>query len=173
MSYLPLNCQHCENAPCITACPEDAIKRRDDGLVWIDPALCNGCGKCQEACPYDVIYMNGELEVAQKCTGCAHRVDQGLLPRCAEVCPHDAILFADEADSIFKQKDGAKRLEFYHPEFETEPRVHWRGLPKPWIAGIVIDTGTDEVISGAAVTSTDLVDGRAVTVRSWLVSKVA
>ncbi len=38
MSYLPMLCQHCENAPCIKACPEGAIKRRDDGLVWIDPA---------------------------------------------------------------------------------------------------------------------------------------
>ena len=91
MSYLPVLCQHCENAPCIKACPEDAIKRRADGLVWIDPAVCNNCGLCQEACPYDVIYMNEDLGIAQKCTGCAHRVDEGLLPRCAEVCPHDAI----------------------------------------------------------------------------------
>lgn len=166
MSYLPLNCQHCENAPCITACPEGAIKRRDDGLVWIDPALCNGCGKCQEACPYDVIYMNDELEIAQKCTGCAHRVDEGLLPRCVEVCPHDAILFGDEADAVFRQDGQGKPLEIYHPEYETAPRVHWRGLPKPWIAGIIIDAGTDEVITGATVTSTDLPDADAVTVQS-------
>ncbi len=166
MSYLPVLCQHCENAPCIKACPEGAIKRRPDGLVWIDPAVCNNCGLCEEACPYDVIYMNEDLGIAQKCTGCAHRVDEGLLPRCAEVCPHDAILFADEADSIFKQKSDAKPLEIYHPEYQAEPRVHWRGLPKPWIAGIVIDAGTDEVISGAAITSIDLFDDRAVTVRS-------
>ena len=164
MSYLPLNCQHCENAPCIPACPEGAIKRRDDGLVWIDPAPCNGCGKCQEACPYDVIYMNDELEIAQKCTGCAHRVDEGLLPRCVEVCPHDAILFADEGDGIFKQKGGAKPLEFYRPEFEAKPRVHGGGCPS-LIAGIVIDAGTDEVISGAAVTSIDS-NNLAVTIRS-------
>ena len=166
MSYLPLLCQHCENAPCIKACPEDAIKRRPDGLVWIDPAVCNNCGLCESACPYDVIYMNDDLGIAQKCTGCAHRVDEGLLPRCAEVCPHDAILFADEADSLFKQKGNAKPLEIYHPEYQAKPRVHWRGLPKPWIAGIVIDSGTDEVISGAEITSIDLFDDHALTVRS-------
>jgi Fe-S-cluster-containing dehydrogenase component len=166
MSYLPLLCQHCENAPCIKVCPEGAIKRRDDGLVWIDPATCNGCGLCQKACPYDVIYLNDDLGIAQKCTGCAHRVDEGLLPRCAEVCPHDAIVFADETDSVFSQEGQAKRLETYHPEYQAEPRVYWRGLPKPWIAGIVIDAGTDEVISGAAITSIDLFDDRAVMVQS-------
>jgi tetrathionate reductase subunit B len=89
-----------------------------------------------------------------------------LLPRCAEVCPHDAIVFADETDSVFSQEGQAKPLETYHPEFQTKPLVYWRGLPKPWIAGIVIDAGTDEVVSGAAITSIDLFDDRAVTVRS-------
>jgi Fe-S-cluster-containing dehydrogenase component len=166
MSYLPLLCQHCENAPCIKVCPEGAIKRRDDGLVWIDPETCNGCGLCQKACPYDVIYLNDDLGIAQKCTGCAHRVDEGLLPRCAEVCPHDAIVFADETDSVFSQEGQAKRLEIYHSEYQAEPRVYWRGFPKPWIAGIVIDAGTDDVILGAAITSIDLFDDRAVMVQS-------
>ena len=66
----------------------------------------------------------------------------------------------------FSKKGDAKPLEIYHPEYQAEPRVHWKGLPKPWIAGIVIDAGTDEVISGAAITSIDLFDDRAVTVRS-------
>ena len=100
VSYLPLLCQHCTNAACVTACPENAIKRRDDGLVWIDQEACTGCGLCQEACPYDVIYMNADLGVAQKCTGCAHRVDAGMLPRCAEVCPHDVILFGEAGDEV-------------------------------------------------------------------------
>jgi tetrathionate reductase subunit B len=166
MSYLPVLCQHCANAPCIKVCPEGAIKRRDDGLVWIDPATCNGCGLCQKACPYDVIHLNSDLGIAQKCTGCAHRVDEGFLPRCADVCPHDAIVFADKADSVFKQEGQAMPLEIYHPEYQTEPQVYWNGLPKPWIAGIVIDAASDEVISGAAITSIDLFNDRAVIVRS-------
>ena len=166
MSYLPLLCQHCANAPCIKACPEDAIKRRDDGLVWIDPEACTGCGLCQEACPYDVIYMNRELGIAQKCTGCAHRVDEGSLPRCAEICPHDAIVFGDEADSVFSKAEQGETLEVYRPEYQAEPRVLWKGLPKPWIAGTVIDTVSDEVISGAAITAIDLFEDGSVTVLS-------
>jgi len=162
VSHLPLHCQHCGNAPCITACPEDAILRRDDGLVWIDPAACTGCGLCEPACPYDVIYMNGELGIAQKCTGCAHRVDEGLAPRCVEVCPHEAIVFADEADPVFRDET----LEVYHPEYQAAPRVHWKGLPQPWIAGSVIDAASDEVISGATITALDLFELRSLSVLS-------
>ncbi len=163
-SYLPVLCQHCENAPCLKACPEGAIKRRDDGLVWIDPATCTGCGLCQQACPYDVIYMNDDLKIAQKCTGCAHRVDAGSLPRCVEVCPHDAILFGDETDQVFSEANGA--LDIYHPEYETKPRVYWKGLPQPWIAGTVIDADCDEVLSGVTVTVLDLVNDKVATATS-------
>ena len=163
VTYLPLLCQHCANAPCMKACPEDAIKRRDDGLVWIDSGLCTGCGLCQPSCPYDVIYMNGALDIAQKCTGCAHRVDEGSLPRCVDVCPHDAIAFGDESDSVFS---GVMATDVFHPEYQAEPRVYWKGLPKPWITGAVTDPATDEVISGAAITSVDLFENGSVTVLS-------
>ena len=110
--------------------------------------------------------MNADLGIAQKCTGCAHRVDEGSLPRCVDVCPHDAIVFGDETDSMFREAEQGQALEVYHPEFQAEPRVYWKGLPKPWIAGMVIDAASDEVISGVAVTSVDLFDDRSFTVLS-------
>lgn len=154
VSHLPIMCQHCANAPCIKACPENAIKRREDGLVWIDQDLCTGCGLCQAACPYDVIYMNGELDVAQKCTGCAHRVDEGLEPRCVDICPHEALVFGDQAAmSEASVLDGA---EAFHPEFNADPLVVWKGLPKASVSGLVIDGGSQEVLAGVEVTATDL-----------------
>jgi Fe-S-cluster-containing dehydrogenase component len=166
MSYLPLLCQHCENAPCIKACADGAIKRRIDGIVWIDPAGCTGCELCEEACPYDVIYMNKELGIAQKCTACAHRVDEGSPPRCVEVCPHDAILFGDEEEVVASKLARGETLEPFHPEYRAEPRALWKGLPKPWIAGVVIDADSDDVISGASVTCVDLFEDGAATVTS-------
>lgn len=145
---LPLMCQHCANAACMKVCPEDAIARRPDGLVWIDQVRCTGCGLCQQACPYDVIYMNAELGVAQKCTGCAHRVDEGELPRCVEVCPHDAIRFGP----------AEPQGEVLHPEYLARPLVTWHGLPRPWIAGSVVDAAADELLAGADVTAVDLFD---------------
>ncbi len=158
MNFLPTLCQHCEDAPCIPACPEGAIKTRDDGLVWIDAALCTGCGDCQPACPYDVIYKNDNLNIAQKCTGCAHRIDEGELPRCADACPHDAIVFGELGDE--------SSLEELHPEFDAKPRVRWKGLPQPWITGLLIDVNADEVVIGATVTATDLNDGTIITTTS-------
>lgn len=152
VSHLPIMCQHCTNAPCIPACSEGAIKRRDDGLVWIDPELCNGCGDCQVACPYDAIYINEESCSAQKCTGCAHRVDDGLDPRCVDICPHEAITFGDIDEPALS--DDA--LEVFHPEFNAQPLVKWKGLPKRNVSGIVIDTGAAEVVPFATVTIDDL-----------------
>ncbi|MDP6428000.1 MAG: 4Fe-4S binding protein [Rhodospirillales bacterium] len=154
MSYLPVHCQNCEHAPCVRACPEAAIKTRADGLVWIDPGQCTVCDLCTEACPYDVIFINSDLEIAQKCTGCAHRVDAGELPRCADVCPHEAIVFAEAGNG--------EVTETFHPEFLTEPRVRWQGLPKPWIAGTVIHAAADEVIEGAEVSALDLFEEQTV-----------
>ena len=155
LTHMPVFCQHCDDAPCISVCPDDAIKKRDDGLLWIDEKACTGCGECGPACPYDVIFMNAEIGVAQKCTGCAHRVDQGLLPRCADVCPHDAILFGEEGDAIFQNREGEKPLETWLPEAKAAPRAFWRGLPKPWIAGAVVDPAKDEVVIGASVSVAD------------------
>ncbi len=164
VSYLPLMCQHCDNAPCMKVCPEDALYKRDDGLVEIDQEKCTGCGLCQEACPYDVIYMNEELSVAQKCTGCAHLVDLGQTPRCADVCPRDAIFFGDEDDPRLLELK--KKAEFLHPEFEAGPRVHYKGLPKPFVAGTAVDSGKDEVLSGARIVAKDLFNDKSIEVLS-------
>ena len=94
MHYVPLMCQHCDDAPCIPACPvEGALYKREDGLVIIDSVKCTGCQACVDACPYDVIYFNESLNIAQKCTGCAHLLDGGewKIPRCADSCPTEAI----------------------------------------------------------------------------------
>lgn len=144
--YLPRLCNHCREAACIDICLADAITRREDGLVLIDPKKCVGCGACQKACPYGVIYMNKELKLAQKCTGCAHLLDHGAkLPRCVEACPTEAISFGEEAD-LADEIEGAAVLQ---PETGLQPRVYYRNLPGKFIAGTVYDPVAKEVVSGA------------------------
>jgi len=52
VDYIPNMCMHCDDAPCIPACPNEAISKRDDGLVIIDPKKCTGSQLCIDACPY-------------------------------------------------------------------------------------------------------------------------
>jgi tetrathionate reductase subunit B len=152
VSYVFVPCQHCRHAPCLPACPvEGAIYQRDDGLVIIDPKQCTGCKDCVEACPYGAIFFNDELNIAQKCTGCAHLLDRGWPePRCVDACAHGAIRFGEEAElSGLIAEAGA-----LHPEFGTSPGVHYIGLPKKFIAGTVYDPRAEEVIIGARCTLT-------------------
>ncbi len=153
IAYVFVPCQHCENAPCIEACKPGAITRREDGLIIIDPAKCNGCRECLKtsACPYGAIYFNDSLKLAQKCTGCAHLLDSGWkLPRCAENCPHESIKFGEESEL----KDLIAKAEVLHPEYGLKPRVYYIGLPKRFIAGTVYDPVKKEIIKGAVCTLT-------------------
>ena len=89
-------CQHCDDPDCLEACPEEAITKRDDGIVILDGEKCTGCQLCIDACPYNAIAFDGENGVARKCNLCYHRIDKGLLPACADnVCLAHCIYFVD------------------------------------------------------------------------------
>lgn len=151
VSYLPVMCQHCENASCVAACRDDAFYRREDGLVILDPAKCTGCGDCVDACPYGVIFLNEDLNIAQKCTGCAHLLDRKWpisVPRCVDNCVHGAIQFGEEDELDLTG------TEILHPEYGAKPRVYYRSLPKRFVAGTVYDPVEKEVIIGATCTLT-------------------
>ena len=151
VAYRPHICMHCDNPPCIPSCRFGAKYKRDDGLVIIDPNKCVGCRNCLEACPYDVIYFNKDLNIAQKCTGCAHLIDAGWKEtRCSDNCPTQCIRIYDEDDV----KDLIAKAEVYKPELGTKPRVYYIGLPKKFVAGTVFDPVADEVHIGANCTLT-------------------
>ena len=153
-------CQHCRNAPCMSACKQDAIYRREDGAVLIDPGRCKGEKHCLEACPYGVIFFNEGLQIGQKCTWCAHLLDKGWkVPRCVDACPTAALKFGEEAE----YKDLIARAELMKPEAKAGPRVYYLGLPKRFIAGAVFDPDEDECLQGATVTLTDSGNAKKVT----------
>lgn len=146
-------CQQCDNAPCIAACKGKAIYKRDDGIVIIHPDKCRGDRNCMAACPYGVIYFNDDLNIAQKCTFCAHLLDKGTKePRCVDACPTGALAFGDEEEL----KGLIERAETLGPENKVRPRVYYIGLPKRFVAGAVYDPSRDECIEGAVVTLTSL-----------------
>ena len=124
----------------------------------IDPQKCRGNQLCMEACPYEnVIYFNDVLNIAQKCTFCAHLLDDGWSePRCVDACPTGAFTFGEEEDL----KDLIAQAEPLKPEIsDVKPRVYYIGLPKKFIAGALYDKEADECTENANVTATNIGTG--------------
>jgi len=156
VSYMHTMCQHCDNAPCIPVCPQQAIYRRDDGIVIIDPEKCAGSRNCLDACPYQVIYFNRDINISQKCTFCAHLLDKGWKePRCVDVCPTGALTFGEERDL----QHLLAKAEVLFPDLQARPRVYYIGLPRRFIAGSVYDAQKDLCIQGAKITVCDVQTG--------------
>jgi Fe-S-cluster-containing dehydrogenase component len=153
MHYLPTLCNHCDKPICISACPvKGAIYKREDGLVIIDPNKCMGCTNCVSACPYHAIYFNENFNIAQKCTGCAHLLDNGWKePRCVDACPTQSLKFLEEDEAQALMIQGG----VVHPEYKTKPRVYYLNVPGKFIAGTVYDPFKKEIIKGAECTLTD------------------
>jgi len=148
VTYTPKLCNHCEKPACLAACGHEAIIKRDDGLVIIDPGKCEGCGECLTACPYGKIYKNKEFDICQKCTGCAHLLDNDYTePRCTEVCPTGAFLFGEEEGL----SDLIKGASVLMPETGTGPKVYYRNVPGQFIAGTLFDPAADEIVEYARV----------------------
>ncbi len=111
MDFVPMRCRHCVKAPCIDSCPTRAITKRSDGIVLIEPDLCFGCVACFEACPFGVIQLNPETQVAEMCNLCVHRTNAGLEPACVHHCPAKCMYFGNINDLVkITQEKEAKRM---------------------------------------------------------------
>jgi formate dehydrogenase iron-sulfur subunit len=100
-------CKHCQHASCMDVCPTGAIIRTEFDTVFIQEDVCNGCRNCISACPYDVIDIDEDKNVAQKCTLCYDRLQSGMEPACAHACPTDSIQFGplDELRETAKKRE--------------------------------------------------------------------
>lgn len=86
-----LGCMHCDNAPCLAACPTGAIRRDEEtGLVQVEQSRCVGCRSCLRACPFQVPQFTAENKMV-KCDGCLERIRAGRLPVCVQTCPSGAL----------------------------------------------------------------------------------
>src|SRR3989338_6409325 len=147
--FLPTLCMHCDDPPCMKACPTGAISKREkDGIVLVDQDKCCGSKACIAACPYGALHFYEEPSAmygkemtapeeralkkftagtAQKCTFCAHRVDQGLAPACVITCPTNCRIFGDlddprsEVSRLLRERNSVA----LRPDAGTEPSVRY------------------------------------------------
>jgi len=129
VSFLPVLCNHCDNAPCVDVCPTGAsFKRSEDGIVLIAPDLCIGCKACMVACPYNARYYNEEAKTVDKCTFCLPRTSCGLEPACVATCVGESRNFGDLNDpeskvsQLMKDATSIKRLK---ESDGTQPNVYY------------------------------------------------
>ena len=157
LAYVPTMCNHCDDAPCMEAAKNGAIKKRDDGIVIIDPVKAKGQKQLVDACPYGHIWWNEELELPQHWTFDAHLIDQGWKQtRGQQSCPVGAIraICVEEEEMARIARD--EELEVMRPELGAKPRVYYRNLwrySKCFIGGTVSAeaNGVVDCVEGAQV----------------------
>ena len=152
--FLPTSCQHCEDAPCIKACPCGALHKEAGGTVAIDYNVCCGHGTCVEVCPYGAIYLDPVAKQAVKCHNCYHRLEQDMQPACVATCPSEALYFGDlndqESDVSRAMREAEASQESarqLRPEKGTKPRM--------WFAGPAVDEVENDVPREGQSLSTD------------------
>ena len=102
---VPIQCRHCEDAPCITVCPTGAIHRHGThDPVLIDREHCIGCRFCMMVCPFGVIDLTRDGKAVIKCDLCVERTEAGEEPACVSSCPTCALQFIELTDELAKRR---------------------------------------------------------------------
>ncbi len=126
--HLSISCNHCEKPACVEVCPEGAVKKRDDGLVLIDPETCSGCRLCEAACPFEAPQFDATRGVMGKCDFCVDRIDSGLPPVCVAACPMRALEFG-ELDDLRSKYGPALEVHPFKSDRDTGPALAVRPHP--------------------------------------------
>lgn len=149
--YMPVQCQQCENPPCVKVCPSRATWKEPDGIVVIDYNWCIGCRFCMAACPYGARHFNLKTPrireeeinpethylgnrpryqgVVEKCTFCVQRTrsNPGRYPACVEICPVGARKFGNllDPDSEIRYCIENKRVFRLKEDLNTSPKFYY------------------------------------------------
>jgi Fe-S-cluster-containing dehydrogenase component len=156
IAFVPTMCNHCDNAPCL-AKGGDAVTKRSDGIVIIDPEKAKGRKDLVESCPYGHIWWNEELQLPQIWPFDAHLLDQGWQQtRGQQACPTGAMRAIKVEDDEMARMARDESLEVMKPEAGTKPRVYYRNLwrySKCFIGGSVAAdaSGVIDCVEGASV----------------------
>ena len=88
-------CRKCELAPCVTACPNEALEKREDKILEKYNLRCTSCKSCSHACPFGTIYPEMVTYFAAKCDFCLDRLSGDELPLCVKKSPEGLLKYGD------------------------------------------------------------------------------
>lgn len=155
--FMPVMCNHCDDAPCMKAAKDGAVRKRNDGIVIIDPEKSKGQRAIVDACPYGAVYWNEEKQIPQAWIFDAHLLDEGWTQtRAEQSCPTDVFRSVQVEDREMQRIRDQEELEVLQPELGTKPRVYYKNLhlmTRCFIGGSVVAhvEGVEECAEGAEV----------------------
>jgi Fe-S-cluster-containing dehydrogenase component len=125
--FRKVQCNHCKEPACATACPAHAYSKTPEGAVMYNADLCFGCRYCMVACPFYVPAYDYESALEPKivkCVLCHDRVKDGGIPACAEACPVGAVTFGKRDDLLVLareriMKDPDRYIDHIYGEHEA------------------------------------------------------
>ena len=120
---VPVQCQHCEDAPCVEVCPSGALyKEEEEGPTRTAPEKCIGCKNCVYVCPFGAIEWDGESDTVVKCDLCEDIVEEGEQPVCVTACPTHArrMVTMKEAADRRRKKAAEQTVAAYEKESGDE-----------------------------------------------------
>jgi Fe-S-cluster-containing dehydrogenase component len=155
--FMPVMCNHCDDAPCMKVAKNGAIKKRDDGIVIIDPEKSKGQKAIVDACPYGAVFWNDEKQIPQAWIFDAHLLDNGWpRPRVEQSCPTSVFRSLKVEDAEMQRIQAQEGLEVLRPDLKTKPRVYYKNLhlmTTCFVSGsLTVDiNGVEECADGATV----------------------
>lgn len=123
-----ISCNHCINPECLRLCPEQAYRKRRDGIVLHDLSQCNGCGDCTRSCPFEAPIVNPVTGKAVKCDLCYDKLDEEEIPYCVAACPVQALRQIDLWDLKSQAPDTVQRLYGIIKLQITRPSIRYISL---------------------------------------------
>ncbi len=160
--FRKIQCNHCMEPACASACFVAAFKKTETGAVVYDPSVCVGCRYCMVACPFNIPayeYDKALTPRVMKCTMCYPRLLEGKLPGCVEACPKEALVFGKRRELLNIAWDRisanpGRYIEHVYGEREMGGTSWLTIAPKPSFAAIGMDehlgtTPAPELTSGA------------------------
>ncbi len=108
--YFSVACMHCDNAPCVNACPAGCLyKDPETNLTLFDTTSCIGCHSCAMACPFGAPAFTREGKM-RKCDGCIERIRHGMVPACVRACPNGALQLLSGGETVAGGSNTLRKL---------------------------------------------------------------